>query len=68
MESRANFGKESVAEVHWRLKWVPHYGAQADAGGCSDSAQERPTSALVYTPWVQVKAAHVRRLKRSQRG
>jgi hypothetical protein len=28
-DSRAKFGKETVAETHRRPKWVPHYGAQA---------------------------------------
>ena len=31
-DSRAKFGKETVAGAHRRPKWVPHYGAQADSG------------------------------------
>jgi hypothetical protein len=45
-DSRAKFGKEIIAEVDRRPKWVPHYGAQADSGSaqallrlCSGSAQ-----------------------------
>jgi len=41
-DSRAKFGKETVAGVHRRPKWVPYYGMQADLGAClgySGSAQ-----------------------------
>ena len=30
--SRANFGKETVARVYRRLKWALHYSAQIDSG------------------------------------
>jgi hypothetical protein len=76
---RAKFGKETVTGAHRRLKWVPHYGAQADSGRaqdtqallrpCSGSAPACSSSAHVCSPLAQVKAAvaHVRRLKRNQR-
>ena len=78
-DSRAKFGKETIAGAHRRPKWVPHYGAQADSGRaqdaqallrlCSGSAQACSPSAQVCSPSAQVKAAvaHVRRLKRNQR-
>jgi hypothetical protein len=31
-DSRAKFGKEIIAGAQRRLKWVPHYSAQADSG------------------------------------
>ena len=31
-DSRAKFGKETVAGAHRRPKWVPYYGTQADSG------------------------------------
>jgi hypothetical protein len=37
MNSQAKFGKETVAGAHRRLKWVPHYGAQADSGRAQDA-------------------------------
>ena len=36
-DSRAKFGKETVAGAHRRPKWVPHYGAQADSGRAQDA-------------------------------
>jgi hypothetical protein len=36
-DSRAKFGKETVAGAHRRPKWVPHYGAQADSGLAQDT-------------------------------
>jgi hypothetical protein len=36
-DSRAKFGKETVAGAHRRPKWVPHYGAQADSGRAQDT-------------------------------
>jgi len=72
MDSRAKFGKETVAGAHRRPKWVPHYGAQADSGRAQDgsgSVQACSPPAQVCSPSAQVKAAvaHVRRLKRNQR-
>jgi hypothetical protein len=75
-DSRAKFGKETVAGAHGRPKWVLYYGAQADLGHtqallrlCSGSAPACSPSAQVCSPSAQVKAAvaHVRRLKRNQR-
>ena len=75
-DSRAKFDKEIIAEVDRRPKWVPHYGAQADSGPRSGSAQALlklaqacSGSAQACSPSAQVKAAvaHVRRLKRNQR-
>jgi hypothetical protein len=31
-DSRAKFGKESIAGAHGRPRWVPHCSAQADSG------------------------------------
>jgi hypothetical protein len=36
-DSRAKFGKETVAGAHRRPKWAPHYGAQADSGRAQDA-------------------------------
>ena len=36
-DSRAKFGKETVAGAQRRPKWVPHYGAQADSGRAQDT-------------------------------
>ena len=37
-DSQAKFGRENIAEApHWRPKWVPHYGAQADSGRAQDA-------------------------------
>jgi hypothetical protein len=36
-DSRARFGKETVAGAHRRPKWAPHYGAQADSGRANDA-------------------------------
>jgi hypothetical protein len=36
-DSRAKFGKETVAGAHRRPKWVPHYVAQADSGRAQDA-------------------------------
>jgi hypothetical protein len=79
---RAKFGKETIAGVYRRPKWVLYYNAQADSGraqdaqacsgsaqACSPSDQVRSPSAQACSPLAQVKAAvaHVRRLKRNQR-
>jgi hypothetical protein len=65
-DSRAKFGKETVAGSHRRPKWVPHYGAQADSRRaqhaqaplrlCSGSAQACSPSAQVYSPSAQVSS------------
>jgi hypothetical protein len=36
-DSRAKFGKETVAGAYRRPKWVPHYGTQADSGHTQDT-------------------------------
>jgi hypothetical protein len=34
---QVKFGKETVAGVHKRPKWVPHYSVQADSGRGQDA-------------------------------
>ena len=71
-DSRAKFGKETVAGAHRRPKWGLRYSAQADLG-CAQDAQAMlrlcSGSVQVGSPSAQVKVAvaHVRRLKRNQR-
>jgi hypothetical protein len=64
MDSRAKFGKETIAGAHGRPKWVPDHGAQADSG----HAQDAQALVRLRSGSAQVKAAvaHVRRLKRNQ--
>jgi len=36
-ESRAKFGKETIAGTHWRPEWVLYSSAQADLGRTQDT-------------------------------
>jgi hypothetical protein len=36
-DSRAKFGKETIARPYRRPKWDPYYGAQADSGRSQDT-------------------------------
>lgn len=40
-DSWTKFSKETVAGAHRRLKWVPHYSAQADSGQAQDTQDTR---------------------------
>ena len=63
-DSRAKFGKETVAGAHRMPKWAPHNGAQADSGRaqddqallrlCSGFAQVCSGSDQVRSPLAQV--------------
>jgi hypothetical protein len=58
-DSRAKFGKETVAGVHRRSKSIPHYSAQANSGRAQDTqALLRHAQALIRYAHLRLRYAH----------